>query len=451
MRGRFIHGTIYAALVSAAALGSACGGRTGIESSDRADASDSPRVDATAPPFDGSPVEASVVEVSARETGLLDAPEANNPDGVAEASSVPDGGSDASDGAPAAIATAITAGNGHTCALLSDGTVKCWGGDQFGQLGDSLAQDSTTPTAVPGVTGATVIAAGLWHTCALLAGGSVECWGADPFTEEALFSGQDAGAFVPTKPAYVPGLRGAVLVGSGPTADQNCAIASTGSVQCWGANVTGQLGDGTTISTLTPTTVPDLSGAVRIAGAEANTCAVLSDGTVRCWGANHDGQLGNGTLDASVTPVAVSGITDAVNVSLGWYSACALRLGGTVQCWGQNLNGPQPLLTPTTVVGLASAAAIGGGPNHFCAVLTDRTVACWGDDSSIGPDDAGHYVPVPGAVPGVSGAIAVAVGGAHTCVLLAAGFVKCWGANSHGQLGDGTTMDSQVPVDVKWR
>ncbi|MDD5434431.1 MAG: hypothetical protein PH343_03280, partial [Nitrospira sp.] len=156
--------------------------------------------------------------------------------------------------AQAHTAVEVEAGTNHNCAVMSDGTVKCWGNNNFGQLGDGTQTNRTMPVAVSGISTAVAIAGGYTHTCAVLAGGSV---------------------------------------------------------QCWGYNNVGQLGDGTTTNHITPVVVSGISTAVGIEAGTYHTCAVLADGAVKCWGANSAGQLGDGTTTNSTTPVAVSGISTA--------------------------------------------------------------------------------------------------------------------------------------------
>ena len=140
-------------------------------------------------------------------------------------------------------------------------------------------------------------------------------------------------------PVPVSGLTGVAAVSGG--GGHTCALLEDGTVQCWGENEFGQLGDGTTMPSFTPVPVTGITGAVGVSAGWRHTCAVLGDGTVQCWGQNEFGQLGDGTTTSSATPVRVLGITGAIAVTAGWWHhSCALLGDGTVRCWGDERVGP---------------------------------------------------------------------------------------------------------------
>src|SRR5439155_640288 len=202
-------------------------------------------------------------------------------------------------------ATRVVTGDAHTCALLGDGTVQCWGVGDSGQRGDGTFNNiSTVPGAVVGITGAVAVAARGYHSCALLGDGTVWCWGRN--SDGQLGNGTTIGSPVPGR---VAGLPSATAVSGG--FQHTCALLADGTVQCWGRNLEGQLGDGTTTSSSTPVRVGGITGAVAVSAGILHTCALLANGTVKCWGAvgpNNDfGQLGNGATTGSSTPVTVTG------------------------------------------------------------------------------------------------------------------------------------------------
>ena len=332
---------------------------------------------------------------------------------------------------------AVSGGGHHTCAVLSDGTVRCWGYNLYGQLGDGTTTTRSVPAPVSGLSGATGIGTGRYDSCALLSDGTVKCWGNNYYG--GLGDGTTADRSVPVS---VSGLSGATAIGSGYV--HNCALLSDGTVKCWGDNGAAQLGDGTLTSHPVPVFVSGLSGATAITAGIYHTCALLWDGTVKCWGFNGFGALGDGTTTTRTTPVSVTGLSGATAIVAGEVHTCALLLDGTVKCWGDNnfgeLGDGTTVLSstvPVSVSGLSGVMDLSAGARHTCALLSDGTVKCWGD-----------YVNVPVSVTGLSGVRDIAGGELHTCAVLFDGRVKCWGSNDQGQLGDGTVADSALPVTV---
>jgi alpha-tubulin suppressor-like RCC1 family protein len=363
-----------------------------------------------------------------------------------------------------ATVVAVSAGGQHTCAVLNDGTARCWGDNYYGQLGNGLGGYSSTPVSVIGLSNLTAIAAGDLHTCAMLSDGTVRCWGDNEYGElgngsSGLFSGSP-GFSASSTPVAVIGLSNTVAIAAGER--HTCAVLSNGTARCWGWNSDGQIGNGTAgpySVVTTPVTVSTLSNATTVAAGWRHTCAALNDGTVRCWGNNWSGQLGDGTTMARYTPVAVSGLSAVTAIAAGWEHTCALLNDGTVRCWGNNISGQlgngtwgsgNSISVPVTVSLPLSATAIATGANHTCASLIDGTVRCWGNnlDGQIGRGTWGGVVTVPVTVSLPLGAVAVTAGRSHTCAALSNGTARCWGRNVHGQLGNGTLTGSNSPVAV---
>jgi len=336
---------------------------------------------------------------------------------------------------------AISSGWYHTCVLIEGGSVRCWGYNGSGQVGRPADVSTVTvATPVAGVAGATAVGAGRFHSCAIVAGGTVRCWGYNDFGQ--LGDGTTDPAF---SPVDVVGVGDAVAVTGGE--HHTCALIADGTVRCWGINTRGQLGDGTVSEAPSgPSTVLGIEGATAIAADGATTCALLGDGTVRCWGWGEGGELGNGAAANSSTPVEVSGLNDAVALAPG----CSLSAGGAVRCWGGYLGGPLGNV-PTEVTGIAASTAISRGGQTACAVVAAGSLRCWGLNS-LGQLGNGTYdnilPPVDVDVLGVTGAVAASNGIYHSCALVTGGAVRCWGANVGGELGDGTWNPSLVSVSV---
>ena len=280
--------------------------------------------------------------------------------------------------------SAIVAGISHACAL----TLR-WGqvlGRNFdGQLGDGTTTQLNTPVDVSGLTaGVSAIAAGDYHTCAATITGGVKCWGRNNYGQLG-----DGTTTQRTTPVNVSGLASnvsSIAANDGHT----CAVTSAGGAKCWGFNNFGQLGDGTIMQRTTPVNVSGLtSGVSAIATGGADTCALTSAGAVQCWGVNSYGQLGDGTSTQRNTPVNVSGLTSGVSAITADYAhTCVVTSANGAKCWGFNAYGQLGDATttlrntPVNVSGLTNnASAIEAGNGHTCAVTTTGGTKCWGRNS----------------------------------------------------------------------
>ena len=338
--------------------------------------------------------------------------------------------------------TSISAGDQHTCAL-DNGSVKCWGSNEGGQLGDGSLVSSSVPVLVDlgdGVT-ASAISAGSLHTCALLSSGAVTCWGTND-------SGQlgDGSLVSSSVPVLVDLGDGATASAISAGSYHTCALLSSGAVTCWGYNGFGQLGNRTETDSNTPVQVYGMtSGVTSIAAGGNHSCAVLSTGMVKCWGLNYAGQLGNLTFVNSNKPVIVDYMWQAISISAGGAETCAVLSTGAENCWGDNYYGQLGDGTLTNrntakdsqVSGLISGVtSIAVGSFHSCAVQ-NSSVKCWGynvnGELGVGTNtDSSTPVQVSGLESGVT---LISAGSNHTCALLSTGVVKCWGANHEWQLG----------------
>ncbi len=367
----------------------------------------------------------------------------------------------------------ISAGGLHTCALLSDGTVACWGYNQYGQLGTGDTNNSNTPIAVTGgaLTNKTVTSLtknGAYNTCAVVSNGTVSCWGRNNYGQLGTGDTTDSNSPVSIIGGAIANKR-IKQISSGP--NHTCALVTDGTISCWGFNFSGELGTGNTNNSNTPVAV--VSSALKTATvAQISTganhvCALKSEGTVACWGYGGLGQLGTGDTDSSNTPLAITGGTlrskTVTQIATGANHTCALQSEGTVTCWGFNESGQlgtgeiTSSITPVAVTGGALAnktvTQITAGQDHTCALISDGTVTCWGNNG-VGALGTGDLIDsnVPVAITG--GALTgktvtqITAGSGHTCALLTDGTVACWGFNYAGGLGTGDFNDSNTPVAI---
>jgi alpha-tubulin suppressor-like RCC1 family protein len=400
----------------------------------------------------------------------------------------------------------LTAGWLHTCALLSNGAVRCWGYGAEGQLGRGntcdVGDDETPAQAGDVLLGgrAVSIDAGGVHTCAVLDTGAVRCWGSgahgrlghgncvsDSRYDQRCNIGDDE---TPARAGDVPvGRRASNLaLGRFGIMDHTCALLDTGAVRCWGQGGWGILGYGSCASTEdddlscaigddeTPATAGDVDVGGEVVQVDAGgattrgqTCAVLSTGAVRCWGPWVSGGLGyaegpgndvgDDETPADMGDVQVGGAV--VEVAAGGNHTCALLQGGRVRCWGWNEYGELGYGNRASVgfaagdfPSLAGDVDVGGivvqlatGDLHTCALLDTGAVRCWGRGWYLGYGNTltigDDEAPADaGDIPLGGPAIQIAAGQEHTCALMATGAVRCWGAGQRGRLGYGNCAAS---------
>ena len=367
-----------------------------------------------------------------------------------------------------ATAMAVSAGGLHTCALTNAHGVECWGWNAFGQLGDGTRHDRLTPVAVSSLgAGVAAVSTGNAHTCALTKAGAAKCWGDNDWNQLGDPTPQ---VDYRTLPVDVYGLSGGVaaIVAGGL---HTCALTTAGGVKCWGDNSYGQLGDGRggceDCSSPFPVDVRGLTtGVTAIAGGGWHTCALTKAGTVECWGWDAFGELGDGRGGScgseigcySSIPVSVHGLPGGVSaIAAGGAHTCGLTGAGAVRCWGENANGQLGDGTttnryfPVLVSGVAGGVkAISTGGNHTCALTSAGAVECWGQNGSgqLG-DGTTHRRRVPRRTAGRGrGVVAISAGSRHSCAVTIGGGIKCWGYNLDAQLGEGSTTDSHEPLSV---
>jgi|GEM_PF-1610345 len=347
----------------------------------------------------------------------------------------------------AAMPLSLATGAYHSCAVTSAGGVKCWGGNYSGQLGDSTTVDRLASVDVIGLTsGVVAVKAGGDHTCAITNGGGVKCWGYNGNGQ--LGNGTTTQQ---NSPVDVVGLsRGVVDLTLGDA--HSCALLNDATVRCWGRNTNRELVDGTSIDRSTPVLVVGLTNnIVALKAGAAHTCALTAFGGVVCWGANGSGELGNGTTGSSgYAPVAMVGMGAGVTaVAPGNKFTCTLADVGSVSCVGYNYyfqlgDGTRvSRVIPAIVSGFGSGAVGLTVGDHFsCAITGVGGLTCWG---SLGYQS---YLIPTNIIGFASNVVQASVGYDHACAINAQATVSCFGSNGNGQLGNGTTTSSVPPVVV---
>jgi alpha-tubulin suppressor-like RCC1 family protein len=352
----------------------------------------------------------------------------------------------------------------HWCATTKSGSVKCWGSNTYGQLGDgsTVMRFDSAADVVNLAEGVRDLALGggsgsdgyYSHTCAATNSGGVRCWGKD-------FTGSDRRAM----PVDVVGLgQAAVEVAAGWF--HSCARTMAGAVKCWGNNDSGQLGNGNTVANFSAVDVVGLSAGVTsiaTAGAQqaitglvsGHSCAIKS-AQAMCWGNNDWGLFGDGSRTSRLLPsIAFASISLPFSIQVGMSNVFVEASNGKLLCagWGQlcGTASSTTVPTPTDIQTIAAGAkSVSARFQHACAVTPVGQAVCWGKNAY---GQLGDGTTIAQLTPTVVTALgsdvaAIATGLYQTCALTKTGNVKCWGANDLGQLGDGTTKARSLPADV---
>ena len=325
----------------------------------------------------------------------------------------------------------ISAGVSHTCMVLEDGRVACWGENpliEYGFIQGAINQPSP-PVILPEVRDIVRISVGLDRLCAVTGEKKVLCLSR-------------------TRSGLVEGLQDIEDVSVGW--NHACARSREGEVYCWGENESGQIGNGTEVAQHAPVKVEGLENVRQIAVGRNHACALLESGEVSCWGGNEYGQLGDGTETRRSTPTTVIGLSGIVQISADNSNTCALNRSGEVYCWGidtftrgQCDCNAKTYSRPTWLSELADVTQVEVGSDHSCALKKSGKVMCWGTNvhHEMGPGVPGQRSLTPIEVADVRDAAALTVGLSHACILRNDATAFCWGANDVAMLGDGTETD----------
>lgn len=363
------------------------------------------------------------------------------------------------------VFTAVTAGGDHTCGLTDQNAAFCWGSNTRAQLGNSMADRTAESAPVPAAGSLRFVAlhVGGTHTCGLTDMGIVHCWGDD--TAGQLGGGRRSPSGLSAVPVSVAGtiVFTAVTLGGRHT----CGLDADGLAYCWGHNRFGQLGNGSTISVAEP--VPVVGGLIfsSLDAGAVHTCGLTASGTAYCWGYNRWGQLGEqapdeecGVSPCASVPVRIAAASPLVSLAAGGLQNCGLTKEGIAYCWGANLaqelgnaevSGSRSA-APVEVRARASFTSVTVGEHGSCALTSGGAAYCWGSNShgqlGNGTSVAGVASSLPVRVLGELRFAQVSSGMFHTCGTTLRRAIYCWGANRSGQLGTGTTIQSSRPVPI---
>lgn len=372
----------------------------------------------------------------------------------------------------------------YSCALSSNGSVRCWGKSRCHRRPDAdsdrwftLPEQLAWPREIDGVSDASHIAVGRYAACALGGDGRVSCWTQCPWTPDPQRPGE--WTLSQQEQAEVQdGIDDAVELVAGLY--HFCALLRDGGVRCWGEGRDGQLGIGRGVRVRLPAVVEGLDDVVELAAGGFHTCARRSSGVVLCWGANSQGQLGDATYVERGSPAAVIGLLGVVDLDAASTRSCGLLGDGAVMCWGGTrfywdfrvgdlpeefrsghderflrfiFESPESPPPPTAVDGAVGAVEIALGGTHSCLRQQLGNVWCWGLNLSgqlvLGEESTGSSPVGVGPVGGgLQDADEIELGRAHICARRRSGEVLCWGRNEYGQLGDGTMESRSTPTPV---
>jgi len=328
----------------------------------------------------------------------------------------------------------ISAGDRYTTMIKTDGTLWACGSNSVDQLGDGTRTDRYTPVKI--MDSVASVSAGVNHTMAIKTDGSLWAWGWNYYGQFGDGTTTTISRAIPVK---IMDSVAFVSAGSRHT----MAIKTDGSLWAWGNNDRGQLGDGTITDRYTPVKIMDSIASVS-AGVD-HTVAIKTDSSLWAWGNNDRGQLGDGTRTDRYTPVKI--MDSAASVSAGGWHTMEIKTDGSLWAWGYNIYGQlgdgtsTDRYTPVKI--MDSAASVSAGSTHTVSIKTDGSLWAWGNEKGafVGGTRTDQYTPVKK----MDSAASVSAGGRHTVAIKTDGSLWAWGSNDVGQLGDGTTIDRNIP------
>ena len=349
-------------------------------------------------------------------------------------------------------ATSVVMGQEFTCAISPTQQVSCWGANDGGQLGDgTTVAYRLLPAPVVGSLHFTQISASGSFACGIA--DVAYCWGSNNLS--SLGDGTTVTRRLPT-----PVIGGDAFTYISAGGDHACALTKAGDAFCWGISQLGAVGDGTNANTrLSPVAVVGGLKFTKIASGARHTCGLVASGAMYCWGWNVDGALGDGTTTTRYAPTAVSGGLTFASLAAGADDTCGLTPNGVAYCWGANDRGKLGTadtvakLTPTAVQGGYTFAQLAAGYDVTCGITTIGALYCWGDPLASGgaPSNQPIVAPRPVNAPGGMAFTSVTVGDTGGCAIATTAATYCWGDNVFGEIGDGTRMFEYAAVPVHAR
>ena len=358
------------------------------------------------------------------------------------------------------VFASVSAGYYHTCGLVTSGAAYCWGSNGSGELGNGSTTDNSTPVAVAGGLRFTALTVGGGHACGLGADGNAYCWGSNGLGNLGSITGESCdGTACSTTPVPVSGGHRFQSISAG--AYHTCGVVSDGTAYCWGGNRVGELGNGTTTSGPTPVRV---GGGLRFAMVSAGrgswvptiTCGLTLEGEAYCWGSG-GAYLGNGLSagpdtcplppsyprSCSTLPMRVASAVRFTSLRAASFHACGLTTSGTIHCWGYLGNwGTTPLSVALSEERTYEALEVFSGEILYSRiwVIASGGAVFWRD----GAESDLHVRALPSGITFSS----VSPGNMHACGISTGRSAYCWGWNGYGQLGNGSSTDSSIPVSV---
>ena len=364
---------------------------------------------------------------------------------------------------------AVSVGGGHACAIRTTGELYCWGSNTSGQLGVGIARGhcglrgtpcEASPRAVLTANRFVQVSAGQFHTCGIVSSGALFCWGDNTHFQLASPSATPADTPRPVLPAFQ-------FIGVSAGSTHTCALRADGAAICWGDGTLGALGRGDTLSSSTPQPVQTTQRFFAIRAGSSRSCALTTDGSAWCWGAEWESASGGFDFyHARSLPGRIDGLPPLRELAVNVTSVCALTADGVAYCWESNAyaqlgNGSlESTGTPTRVSTSQPLQRISTGITQTCSVTITGSALCWGNNSfgQLGVPRPGQHCGdsnlecsrTPIGVFGMQQFVSIATGfGNHVCGITSATALLCWGLGSEGQLGDGFTRDRQsLPVAV---